>query len=83
MIPSALNLARISLAIFSKLSVQRARIVGPAPERQIPRRPGCVLGVTEARISGKPGIYVVRDAVELERMNLLKSFCKAGGPYLA
>lgn len=31
-------------------------MVGPAPERHIPRRPGCDIGVTDARMSGSPGI---------------------------
>ena len=33
-------------------------MVGPAPERQIPSNPGCELGVTDAKISGNPGIYI-------------------------
>lgn len=31
-------------AISSNLSVAKARMVGPAPDRQIPSRPGCVRG---------------------------------------
>jgi hypothetical protein len=31
-------------------------MVGPAPDKQMPSRPGCVLGVKEERISGKAGI---------------------------
>jgi hypothetical protein len=42
--------------ILSKLWVANAKIVGPAPERQIPSSPGWDLGVTDARISGSPGI---------------------------
>lgn len=32
-------------------------MVGPAPDKQIPRRPGCVEGVIDEVTSGKPGIY--------------------------
>ena len=31
-------------------------MVGPAPERQIPSKPGCVSGVIWDVTSGKPGI---------------------------
>jgi hypothetical protein len=54
---SSLKIRTISWAILSKFSVARARMVGPAPERQIPRRPGWVVGVTDERILGRPGIW--------------------------
>ncbi len=34
------NMSRMTFAIPSKLSVANANIVGPAPERHIPHRPG-------------------------------------------
>jgi hypothetical protein len=49
----------MTCAILSKFSVARARIVGPAPDKHIPRSPGCDFGVTEARISGNPGIFAL------------------------
>lgn len=55
-IPSFLKIARASSAISSKPPVARAKIVGPAPERQIPRSPGCVAGVILEVTSGSPGI---------------------------
>ena len=58
--PSFLNSARRWFAIESKFSVARARMVGPAPERQIPSRPGCDWGVTDWRISVRPGIRPLR-----------------------
>jgi hypothetical protein len=36
--------------------VARARIVGPAPDKQIPRRPGWLEGVIFEVISERPGI---------------------------
>lgn len=54
--PSFSKIAFISLPIFSKFSVASANIVGPAPERQIPSRPGCDVGLKEDRISGSAGI---------------------------
>ena len=39
-----------------------AKIVGPAPERQIPRRPGWVVGVRVERILGRPGIWLLANA---------------------
>jgi hypothetical protein len=53
---SSANLFTMTSAIFSKLCVANAKMVGPAPERQIPSNPGCEFGVTDARISGNPGI---------------------------
>lgn len=32
-------------------------MVGPAPDKQIPSRPGCVEGVIDEVTSGKPGIW--------------------------
>jgi len=32
-------------------------MVGPAPDKHIPNNPGCDFGVTDAKISGNPGIY--------------------------
>jgi hypothetical protein len=55
-IPFSRKMAVASLAIASKPPVARARMVGPAPERQMPRRPGCVDGEMEEVTSGKPGI---------------------------
>lgn len=54
------NREMMRFAISSKWSVARARMVGPAPDRQIPNRPGCVLGVMDCRISVRPGIRVCR-----------------------
>lgn len=54
---SSVNFLTITSEILSKLCVANAKIVGPAPDRQIPRSPGCDFGVTDARISGSPGIY--------------------------
>lgn len=54
--PSFLNLANISSAILEKLSVARAKIVGPAPERHMPSKPGWEDGVTDASMSGRAGI---------------------------
>lgn len=51
------NFLTITSEILSKLCVASAKMVGPAPDKQIPRSPGCELGVTDARISGSPGIY--------------------------
>jgi hypothetical protein len=42
--------------------VASAKIVGPAPERQIPRRPGWVVGVRVDRILGRPGIWLLASA---------------------
>ena len=53
---SSANLFTITFAMLSKLCVAKASIVGPAPDKQMPNRPGCVFGVTDARISGSPGI---------------------------
>lgn len=47
-------------AISSNLSVANARIVGPAPDKQIPRRPGWVDGFMDWRTSVSPGIRVWR-----------------------
>lgn len=52
------NPLMISAAISSKFSVAKARIVGPAPDRQIPNSPGYAVGVTLFRISVRPGIKV-------------------------
>lgn len=54
------NRAMMRSAISVKRSVARARMVGPAPERQIPNNPGCVAGVMDWRISVKPGIKPLR-----------------------
>jgi hypothetical protein len=54
---SSPKILTISAAIASKLSVARARMVGPAPERHIPSRPGWVVGVREDRMVGRPGIW--------------------------
>jgi hypothetical protein len=56
LISSFANSSTIVLAMPSWFSVARARMVGPAPERQIPRRPGCDWGVTDDRTRGRPGI---------------------------
>jgi len=55
--PTSLKMTLASSAIFSNPEVARARMVGPAPDKQIPRRPGCVEGVIDEVTSGKPGIY--------------------------
>jgi hypothetical protein len=49
-------MVRASSAIASNPPVAKAKIVGPAPERQIPSSPGCVFGVMDDVTSGKPGI---------------------------
>lgn len=59
-IPSWPNLFIIDVAIFSKFPVARARIVGPAPERHMPSKPLCELGVTDCNISVRPGMSVFR-----------------------
>ena len=46
----------IASAIFSKLFVDKAKIVGPAPLRQTPRSPGYEAGTIRSRISPSPGI---------------------------
>ena len=56
--PLVLNIARASSAIASNPPVASAKIVGPAPERQIPNNPGCVSGVILDVTSGKPGICI-------------------------
>ncbi len=56
----SLNLAMMRAAISPKLLVASARIVGPAPDRQTPNRPGCVAGVMDSTISVSPGISVCR-----------------------
>ena len=52
------NFEMIASAIVSKCSVARANIVGPAPDKQIPSKPGCEAGVTDCKISVSPGIKV-------------------------
>ena len=54
--PKESNILRESSAIASNPPVAKARIVGPAPERQIPSRPGWVVGVMKEVTSGRPGI---------------------------
>jgi hypothetical protein len=54
--PFALKIARASSAIASNPPVARASIVGPAPDKQIPSKPGCVVGVIDEVTSGRPGI---------------------------
>ena len=61
-IPCVLKIARASSAMASNPPVARARIVGPAPERQIPSRPGCVDGVMLLVTSGRPGIWGMMSA---------------------
>lgn len=56
----AANWAMMRSAISVKRSVANARIVGPAPDRQMPKRPGWVAGVMDCRISVSPGIRVLR-----------------------
>ena len=55
-IPNESNILRASSAIASNPPVAKARIVGPAPERQIPSSPGWLVGVMEEVTSGRPGI---------------------------
>src|ERR1700761_7558886 len=59
-IPSLLNCSIRCFAMLSKFCVAKASIVGPAPERHIPNSPGCDLGVTDCRISVRPGINPFR-----------------------
>lgn len=56
---NSLKIFRASSAIASNPLVARARIVGPAPDRQIPSSPGCVDGVILDVTSGSPGICEV------------------------
>lgn len=58
--PSSLKTLTMTFEIESKFSVARARMVGPAPDRHMPRRPGCVFGVTDARMRGRPGMSSLR-----------------------
>ena len=72
-IPFSRKMARASSAMPSYPSVARARIVGPAPDKQMPRRPGWLAGVILDVTSGKPGIYVPRILVFLIKVKgLLK-----------
>ena len=48
------------VAIWSKFSVANAKIVGPAPERQIPSKPGCDFGEIDSMTSERPGISTLR-----------------------
>lgn len=50
----------MTLAMDSKLFVASAKIVGPAPDRQIPSSPGCVWGDMEDKIEGKAGMSPAR-----------------------
>jgi hypothetical protein len=54
--PFSPKILRASSAMRSKPPVASARIVGPAPERQMPSRPGCDSGVMEDVTSERPGI---------------------------
>ena len=58
--PSFSKIETAASAISEKLCVANANIVGPAPLRHIPNRPGCVDGVRELRIVVRPGIKVER-----------------------
>lgn len=61
-IPCSLNIVRALSAIDSKPSVARARMVGPAPDKQMPKSPGCVDGVIFDVTSGRPGICRATDS---------------------
>ena len=54
-IPWTRNCSITVLAISKKCSVASASIVGPAPDRQIPRKPGWLLGVIDESVSVKLG----------------------------
>src|SRR5882762_4457491 len=56
-IPSFLNICPASSAIASNPPVARAKIVGPAPDKQIPSRPGWLDGVMFGVTSDRPGIW--------------------------
>ena len=58
--PSFSNTSIAAFAIPSKFSVASARIVGPAPLRQIPINPGWLDGVTVFRMVVRPGMRVER-----------------------
>lgn len=58
--PSLSNQPSTSVAMASKLAVASARMVGPAPDRQMPHRPGWVVGVTDERILVRPGTSAAR-----------------------
>lgn len=57
---SLAKMSRALSAMASKLEVARARMVGPAPERQMPSRPGCDSGVISEVTAGRPGIFRIR-----------------------
>lgn len=80
--PCALNTMAAAFAMRSYPSVARARMVGPAPERQIPSSPGCEAGVTDASTSGRPGIYNITERRSLtasERLYAPRPCDMAGG----
>jgi hypothetical protein len=58
--PRALNRAMMVSAISSKFVVASAKMVGPAPDRQIPSNPGCVLGFMDCNVSDNPGMRPLR-----------------------
>lgn len=60
LMPSFLNSLMIFSAMASKFVVANASIVGPAPDRQTPRRPGAVAGVSMDRTVGNAGIKFLR-----------------------
>lgn len=74
------NIRSMSSAIFSWLSVASARIVGPAPERQMPQRPGLVCGLREMILSS-PGIWrvLVHPGRERMRRGVWKVVLAVGG----
>jgi hypothetical protein len=80
---SSANLFTMTCAILSKFSVARARMVGPAPDKHIPSSPGCDFGVTEARISGNPGIYALEKNNNMEVEEVPNVFGRVGGLGLA
>ena len=55
-----LNWSMMRCAISLKFAVARARIVGPAPDRQIPSNPGWERGFIDCKISARPGIRCFR-----------------------
>ena len=62
-LPLTLNcesICMIASAICSKFFVASASIVGPAPDRQIPSRPGCDCGDIWSSTSARPGIKALR-----------------------
>lgn len=78
--PKESNILRASSAIASNPPVAKARIVGPAPERQIPSSPGWVLGVMKEVTSDRPGIYIKKSGITMHhRKRIVPEFSDKAG----